>query len=201
MNILNWTANDSEVRSYLRRPFILGDWLVATDGQRMIATTKLVWPKIQFSEVTDAFKENVSNLIKPLFDKPFPRSFKLLPPKADLESVFIPMAEMFGQDRKEVTENCYECDGDGVVCFDTHYNHYECDCKKCEGRGMIAGTQESFKECQIFKIDGVNIHCDLIEELFKESAVRYAVDTEKKMFYFSVGIFVGVIMGTRWGES
>lgn len=120
------TARD-ERRIYAKYPWFLDGETVATDS-RILVCKKDIGPWTISNEgrfPTDA----VRDLLKQIPEKKYTKFDKSV-----LNQIGSVCSDCNGVGRMNVN-HCPECDGSGIIVFETRYNEYEVECNSCNGYG------------------------------------------------------------------
>lgn len=107
---------------------------------------------------------------------------------------------------------CYECDGDGVICFSNRYHEYEVECLSCSGGGDISGGDHVCKTCNG---NGKYFAEKVVEVLFNNHKVNalslekikdlpkikiFTTPTDGELFHLQFDGGMGVMMGL-WNDE
>lgn len=128
MNINVFCADDFEVRDYLKKPFNYKGQKVCTNGHICVIS------RLEQEDIDDTPKQILKGTS--IFDSII--NFAVPPKKVTVGSIDEQTYLCYRCKGTGVKSRCDECDGDGVVCFTTDYNDYECECKGCDGEGVDA---------------------------------------------------------------
>jgi len=196
MEIESFCVSGDDPRSDLHHPFRVGEFVVCTDGHRLIAA--------------------------PTDDDTLPRNKRIagavlgIIAEASADDGFLPMPSIDLPDKVQcgacggagtvtVTE-CPECEGDGFVDAETDYSiYYDLECKSCEGIGKrieqgygskcqrCRGTGTVYPQGSIGVL-GVRLRPAYVESILGLPDLMVNPLSRDKL-YFRSGDFRGCIMG------
>lgn len=202
MKLEDYTADDDDVRPWLKTPFLIGGMDCAGDGYRLLAQPAS-------GKYKPPEKAKFSRSVVKILDKIKTASYQPMPAISDMP----PKDECrhcLGTGKATINK-CPECDGWGEVTARTDHNEYDVECKSCEGTGTVVDTDtsESCPTCDGtglcynrpvgVTVLGKRFQYQLIEPLLSESVEVGLVDadTESWMLAFRCGEQIGAIMGFR----
>jgi len=199
MELESFCAPDNDRRDYLRRPFRVGDFVVCTDGHRLIAAPT--------DDETLPHNERIADTVTRIVAD------------ASAAEGFIPMPAV---ELPETTEcvvcrgngivtktECPECGGFGTVDAETDYStYYDLECKSCWGEGEVAepgdgsrcrrcfGTGTEYPRGKSIDVLGVRLNPAYVAPILDlPDLVVMADPTTHSMLLFRSGEFRGCIMG------
>lgn len=161
-----FTGKD-ELRPVFDEPFIVGEYVYATDSRYLIMTDKKLINfdvKNQYNKFT---REKMESII--------PKTTKLKKLDIDL-NYFESLKTADEYENHEKRMNCDECDGFGVV--DWEYNNYtrEDDCPVCYGTGgrdeskMVKTGRKTYIDCRV-KISDAYFDIHIFDLLLKVMSI------------------------------
>ena len=136
MDLQKFCSTDS-IRININKPFSKGEYTYATDGRIMVRVSKI--EGIGEQEKSDKFKPVNP---EPIFAAVSASVYISLPDIPELKYEKCVKCDGTGE-----VKVCPECDGYGVVYFNTRYNEYECYCESCGGMGSTTGSDETCSKC------------------------------------------------------
>lgn len=150
MNITQFKAEDDS-RLWLNSLFDLGGYLGASNGQFLVIDLTTKSKFFGFSKLEDHIEpkssQKLKNNIKSIIEKEASFNWQEMP---SIPKDLYHDCDYCDQNGKEVVRGnkCIECNGEGVVSFDTEHNSYECHCKSCDGHGDIITGKRVCSICQ-----------------------------------------------------
>lgn len=181
--------NPDEVREYLRQPFNLDGYTVATNGHCMLRTAL----QPQYADCPDVLK------------RPLQKMFKTLDRLSG--SITKPLPEINWPNRKPCSaclgkggtnaQICSECHGEKQLTFSSSQNTYTVTCKGCNGRGELDGLpllllcnecggsgKSQHYELEPIWIEGIKLNPNYLAIIAKESLISVAGSEDGTKLYF-----------------
>jgi len=199
-NLLDFCGYEDDPRTYLREPFVYGDYECATNGHMI-----LFQPKGDVIKAMCGLQPaNMASILEKINSAVYVDMPTItLPPK-------IPCNECNGIGR--ITRvPCEECETLGVVEFSNDHNDYEFDCKSCDGEGYNVSAGKEGNRCSNCNGTGTIYWTSLSAKPFpvldKHVNAVYAsmligkdglqIGAADNMICFKYGDQFGAIMGMR----
>lgn len=199
MKLEDFCADRFDARTYLTKPFPIGNYLVASNGHWMAFIPTLVdcesddipaQPRKVISELI-SMNESVEFTPIPAFETPSPETCTTC--KGDGNSE---------------TKLCHECDGDCYVSAENQYSTYNnLECKSCDGKGYIT-TTETDVDCEKcsgkgtaystknpIDIDGLSMNPNYLVRVANLPNVKISINTDRCIMLFKSDSLSGCVMG------
>jgi len=150
---LNKFVSHDKGREYINRISMVDDNAVATNAFVMAWVNQ----DLVFEHV-DGFPVETANEFISNHDAAQFKPFKM--PELNLEKC--PLCHGQGYTYKDP---CMECDGAGELHFESNYNHYDVECKKCSGVGTTPSSEEFgiIERCMKYDCEGGFLFDNYIE--------------------------------------
>lgn len=201
MNLSDFYS-EFETREFLRRPFNLAGYSLASDGHRLLRT------KLQphFDACPDAFSERMLELLAELdsLDHDLMRPLPEIewPEKADC-------IDCSGVGSFDLNL-CHECKGEKKLVFTSPHNTYSVTCKSCEGRGELEGLPLT-RPCESCNgsgkgksysgtvwVEGVKMFADYVAPLAEDDSIVVLPSLDgMKLYFMASNGDSGLIFGMR----
>jgi len=197
MNIRDFCGK-RDTRHWMAEPMNIDGKTFATNGFSLMAIPQEAGHK----DCPESIQKGIRNILDQIAGADFqPMPVLDFPPK----SVCVACD---GKGKASVVE-CEECEGHGVIEYNTCCHDYEWSCKSCDGEGekTTAGGNESCPKCRgrgsvfersaIVEIDGMSVNPSLILLISDEPGLEVAVVKETRMLVFRTRNACGAIMGMK----
>lgn len=137
-DLLRSCCSKSEYRPNLQRPFLQGDYVIATDAHAILAIPK---EECDTSNLATLDKPDIVPYLKEECTEFMELDFKRL--NAEYER----LVNEYGK----LDFKCKECDGDGKVDWEYHDNDWNThkmrgECPICHGEGVVSKDSQYYKE-------------------------------------------------------
>ena len=197
MNIDEFCGKD-DIRKYLNKPFNIDGRTVASNGKVLLSTAL----NAEHDELIEEKKPVIQKLLAG-FDATKLTTMPLIPLPAPIE------CWTCGGGGTAHKKLCSECDGEGQVSFESDCNHYECECKSCEGDGFFVrkhgeetcfscgGDGSRYISHEPADVLGVKVDMNYLKLIINAPDLVVFADVEAHMLWFQSGDEYGVIMGMR----
>lgn len=171
LSILNTFKSKDELRKKIANPFVVDDYLVATDAWTMVA---IKCPNFGGFKTLDdtGFNETVRNYI----NRPKGETYSIV---GDINAILdkLPKVEVMDDGSKE----CPCCYGDGEVesefKHDGKYYHIDHECPVCEGDGEVWESIPSGR----FEPDTTNHQIQIGKKLVNPKLLQTIIETSKEL--------------------
>lgn len=200
LDIQQFCADIGDSRGFLHSPFNHGAYTYATSGYCAIR----VPVRSQYSKGTIS---SAKKTLEKAFDSIEERKFLTIP---DFDWPEKPNCHTCEGTGKTIKSRCFECEGCGVLNFETDLNTYTIECKNCGGEGEIKPTDN--KPCgpcdgegkrynygAPFNFSDHRVSIDLIalNPILQLPSVQVSFCHESNQLYFRFNGGYGVLMGMR----
>ncbi|MEH6347749.1 MAG: hypothetical protein V7785_21825 [Bermanella sp.] len=196
MDIQQWCAKQ-DVRDYLKSPFNFNGKTLASNGHVLIAVPE----RAGLPSIYEGLKKGVTKLLQIDGWEFSALDYQLeLPEKVECEAC---------KGHKKITVNeCKECNGEAVVCFENDFSDYTCDCASCDGHGGATiygqgdecegcyGEGKQFIKWSRLKVCGVDINPNYYQLLRGIENLEVCSDGIKTL-YFKASDVQGCVLGMK----
>ena len=199
-SIKEFCVATSDVRHYLREPFIAGTHIVATNGESLIAIPCDSTDLAILDIVPETLISRVSNMLKDALEVDYVAMLEITLPN------YVECSICNGT-KKSKRADCNECDGEGEVDLENDFHEYTAECKTCDGYGsteVVGGEEDCFncngvgavdaRESSVL-VEGIYIQPKYVRLINKLPNVEVSSNEATKMLYFKSGDYTGFILG------
>ena len=131
-SILHLFTSKDDFREWMKKPFLVGNKAVATDGRFLVAIPEWKGNYEQSNKAASAYPMSVD----------FTKEYSIEQFKDAIAQV--PLVDGFDEETK--VDECDECNGEGEVEFEYYtngrYYYHDADCPVCEGQGKTEVTKQ-----------------------------------------------------------
>jgi|GEM_PF-2491383 hypothetical protein len=196
---INHFCDPDDSRTYLTRPFQLNGRTIASNGHVFVSMPE----HGDYEQCPDDYLSKFLSVIEES------QQGELVPMPGNLlfpETKDCPYCLGIGRSSKQ---DCRECEGTGVVCWNSGFNDYEAECLSCNGDGIIVaiGGDQACSGCMgagvVYEPDS---HVEILKLwinpkylllIINEPGLELAADKEQNKLTFRAGENYGLIMGMQ----
>lgn len=135
LDLTKFCADENDPRYYLQQPFLVGNFVCATNGHIAVFTSGK-------AEEAEGVTETLKDAILKFYKKCKAVDYKDV--QLPIEPNKTPCEQCSGTGK---IERCYECGGVGEVELEGEYNIYNVDCKSCDATGILKGVEAICNYC------------------------------------------------------
>jgi len=177
----NFTADESEVREYLTRPFFMDDLVVASNGHILIFRKEKKGDK--FEELKTVSGSTVKQIRNGYINKAL----------AITDWHEFPVDFEAPEYQEATSRKCPDCNGFRELNFYSGSHEYTVTCKECNGEGET--LQREIIRC---KVNGQQFDYHYIRKITALENLKIYQDKDKpELLFFKSGEYMGAIMGLK----